>query len=138
MSRTQTIAPRLPLASDNRFGYDMLVNLRQAVKQNLKCLLLTAPGERIMDPEFGVGLQKYIFQNYGPELEKNIKVNIRQQVLKYMPFVNIVGATIVFGDSHGGISIQTDSAISNKLSISIDYVIKSVGVADVINLSVDN
>ena len=91
-----------------------------------------------MDPEFGVGLQQYIFQNYGPEVEKNIKVNIRQQVLKYMPFIDIVGASIVFGDSHNMISIQTDSAVSNKLSISIDYIIKSVGVADVINLSVDS
>lgn len=57
MAFTQTISPRLPLASDTRFGYTMLVTMKQAIAQNLKCLMLTAPGERIMDPEFGVGLK---------------------------------------------------------------------------------
>jgi phage baseplate assembly protein W len=134
MAKTQTIAPRLPLASNDRFGYDMLVNIRQAVKQNFKCLLLTAPGERIMDPSFGVGMKKYIFQNHGPEVEKNIKVNIRQQAQKYMPFISIVDATIIFGDP---VDVQTDSASSNKLSLSINYVIQSVGISDILNLTLD-
>jgi len=134
MSKIQTIAPRLPLEPNNRFGYDMLVNLRQTVRQNLKCLMLTAPGERIMEPTFGVGLKKYLFQNYGPEVEKNIKVNIRQQVLKYMPFVQIIDAKMVFGDQ---LLKSSDSVTSNKMSISIEYLIQTVGVADVLNLSLD-
>ena len=134
MAKIQTIAPRLPLAANNRFGFDMLVTIRQAVKQNFKCLILTAPGERIMDPQFGVGLRKYIFQNHGPEVEKNIKVNIRQQTKKYMPFVNIVDATIVFGNP---IDVQTDSTSANKLSLSINYIIQSVGISDVLNLTLD-
>ena len=134
MSRTQTISPRLPLAPNNRFGYDMLVTIRQAVKQNFKCLILTAPGERIMDPSFGVGIKKYIFQNYGPETEKNIKVNIRQQTKKYMPFIDIVDATIVFGDTDG---TPSDSTTSNRLSLSINYIIQSVGVSDILNLTLD-
>jgi phage baseplate assembly protein W len=132
MAKTQTIAPRLPLAPNDRFGYDMLVNIRQAVKQNFKCLLLTAPGERIMDPSFGVGLKKYLFQNAGPEIEKNIKVNIRQQAQRYMPFISIVDATIVFGDP---IDAQMDSTSSNKLSLSINYIIQSVGASDILNLT---
>lgn len=134
MAKIQTIAPRLPLAANDRFGYDMLVNVRQAVKQNFKCLLLTAPGERIMDPSFGVGMKKYIFQNHGPEVEKNIRVNIRQQTQKYMPFISIVDATVVFGDPADA---QTDSAASNKLSLSISYVIQSVGISDILNLTLD-
>lgn len=134
MAKIQTIAPRLPLAANDRFGYDMLVNVRQAVKQNFKCLLLTAPGERIMDPSFGVGMKKYIFQNHGPEVEKNIRVNIRQQTQKYMPFISIVDATIVFGDPA---DVQTDSTASNKLSLSISYVIQSVGISDILNLTLD-
>tara|TARA_R100000353_G_C6471262_1_gene186668 strand:+ start:114 stop:521 length:408 start_codon:yes stop_codon:yes gene_type:complete len=134
MAKIQTIAPRLPLATNDRFGYDMLVNVRQAVKQNFKCLLLTAPGERIMDPSFGVGMKKYIFQNHGPEVEKNIRVNIRQQAQKYMPFISIVDATIVFGDPADA---KTDSTASNKLSLSISYVIQSVGISDILNLTLD-
>ena len=134
MAKIQTISPRLPLSPNDRFGYDMLVNVRQAVKQNFKCLILTAPGERIMDPNFGVGIKKYIFQNHGPEVEKNIRVNIRQQAQKYMPFISIVDATIIFGDP---VDVQTDSKASNKLSLSINYVIQSVGISDILNLTLD-
>lgn len=134
MARTQTIAPRLPLAVNNRFGYDMLVTVRQTVKQNLKCLILTAPGERMMDPFFGVGMRKYNFQNYGPEVEKNIKINIRQQVAKYMPFISITEAKISFGEN---LTQNPDSTNANKLYLSISYLIQTVGVSDVLNLSLD-
>ena len=68
MSQINTLAPRLPLTIDSKFGYEMLVTIRQTTKQNLKCLLLTAPRERMMDPEFGVGLkfgfEKWIILDY--------------------------------------------------------------------------
>jgi len=89
MSSINTLAPRLPLAIDSKFGYDMLVSVRQTTQQNLKCLLLTAPNERMMDPEFGVGLKRYLFENGSPQLNTDIKIRIRQQVKKYMPFITI-------------------------------------------------
>ena len=133
MAFTQTISPRLPLTSDTRFGYTMLVTMKQAIAQNLKCLMLTAPGERIMDPQFGVGLKKYLFQNYGPEVVNNIKVNIRQQVKQYMPFVSIQAANIQFGDS---LTENQDSNTQNKMYISIQYIVQSVGISDVLNITV--
>jgi phage baseplate assembly protein W len=132
MSYTQTIAPALPLTNDNRMGYKMNVNMRQVISQNLKCLMLTAPGERIMDPKFGVGLNKYIFSNEGPEVTKNIKVNIRQQVSKYMPFVSIQAVEI---DSIENATELPDSKEINKINIIISYVVQSVGISDVLDLS---
>ena len=75
MAYIHTISPRLPLSSDNQFGYAMLVTMKQTISQNLKCLMLTAPGEKIMDPRFGVGLRKYLFRNFGPEVVNEIKIN---------------------------------------------------------------
>lgn len=132
MSYTQTISPRLPLSNNDRYGYSMLVTMRQSISQNLKCLMLTAPGERIMDPAFGVGLNKYVFQNFGPELVKNIKTNIRQQVSKYMPFVNIKDAEIVFGETS---TENPDSNNANKVFVKIEYIVQSIGISDVLNLN---
>lgn len=132
MSYTQTIAPRLPLANDNRMGYKMNVTMRQAISQNLKCLMLTAPGERIMDPSFGVGMNKYVFSNEGSELTKNIKVNIRQQVSKYMPFVSIQSVEVQSGDT---IAALADSKEMNKITVVIRYVVQSIGISDVLDLS---
>ena len=85
MSRIRTLAPRLPLNPNNKFGYDMLSTIRGTTKQNFKCLMLTSPGERVMDPEFGVGLKQYLFENFSPELRVDLKTNIRQQTIPNKP-----------------------------------------------------
>ena len=48
----------LPLSLDTADGFVMLKDIRNLAKQNLKMLILTLPGERVMKPKFGVGLSK--------------------------------------------------------------------------------
>ena len=133
MAYTYTISPKLPLVSDNKFGFAMNVTLSESISQNFKCLLLTAPGERVMDPEFGVGIKKYLFQNAGPQVVKNIKIDIRQQVSKYMPFVNIRDTQVRFGDM---LVENPDSTMQNKMYIKIDYTIRTLGVSDTLVVAV--
>ena len=90
MSKVNTLAPSLPLSLDGAYGYKMLTTVRQTTKQNLKCLVLTAQGERMMDPEFGVGIKKYLFENFTPVTVDRIRYNIKQQVSTYMPFISIL------------------------------------------------
>ena len=40
----------------------------ETVKQNLKNLVFTNKGERIMDPLFGIGVYSYLFENYTPDV----------------------------------------------------------------------
>ena len=56
------ITPHLPLVVDGINGIKLIQDYKDLVKQNLKNLLLTIPGERIMDVDFGVGLRKYLFE----------------------------------------------------------------------------
>ena len=106
--------------------------MRQAIAQNLKCLMLTAPGERIMDPEFGVGLKKYLFQNYGPEVVNNIKVNIRQQVKQYMPFVSIRSEYSIWRFFDRKPRFQYTK---QNVHLGIQYIVQSVGISDVLNIT---
>ena len=55
------LSPKLPLTKDPQDGYALNKEYVELVQQNLKMILLTAPGERIMEPEFGVGLRNYLF-----------------------------------------------------------------------------
>ena len=49
------LAPRLPLVFDNVFGpYGLITDYKELVTQNLKMLILTSPGERMMDTQFVV------------------------------------------------------------------------------------
>ncbi len=105
------LAPKLPLVVDANDGaYLLLHDYAEMVKQNFRMLILTDPGERIMDINFGVGLRKSLFENKGPALEGDIAGRIKQQVSLYLPFVNI--QDISFSDSD-------DSMLIVKISYEI-------------------
>ena len=55
------ISVKLPLSVSAQDGaYTLNKDLLSVVKQNFKMLILTNPGEKIMDPEVGVGIQKFL------------------------------------------------------------------------------
>tara|TARA_R110002020_G_scaffold61745_19_gene165873 strand:+ start:1734 stop:2132 length:399 start_codon:yes stop_codon:yes gene_type:complete len=85
----QGIGPLLPLSVDSKHGtYSLITNYHDEIKQNFKNLVLTNPGERIMIPEFGVGLRKYLFENRD-DATHQIEKRLFEQVGTYMPYVVI-------------------------------------------------
>ena len=65
-----------------------------AIKQNMKMLLLTRKGEYVFDPNFGVGLANYLFENDATISIPLIEGEIRNQSATYMPYVQIDGVNI--------------------------------------------
>lgn len=121
------LTPSFPFQVDNaESDYELILDVQDLVKQNLTNLLLTSPGERIMDPEFGVGIRRFLFENRTSTLTTTIKNIINSQVKKYMPFVGI--KDVLFA---------TLEENSNFLSISIYYTIVSSGRMDFIQLKFD-
>jgi len=71
-------------------GYFSTSADKKLVKENMKQILLTNPGERIMLPDFGVGLRRYLFEMNDEQLATVIREKIVQQVAKYEPLANII------------------------------------------------
>ena len=93
------ISPKLPLAMDEEDGaYALNKTFKQMVKQNLKHLILTAPGEHMMDPELGVGLRRYLFEPNTDMVHSEMEERIRSQIDIYLPFIHIVSITMVHSD----------------------------------------
>ncbi len=83
------IGPKLPLQKNQTHGhYGLITSYVEEIKQNFKNLVLTSPGERIMDPSFGVGLRRYLFEPIDTVVPK-IRQRIQQQIAKYMPFIRV-------------------------------------------------
>jgi uncharacterized protein len=119
---SQGLAAALPLSVDEVDGcYKLIKTYSELVKQNFKVLLMTNPGERLMDSNFGVGLRRKLFENNSPTTYADISSDINEQVSKYMPFLQI--NDIDFGDS---------SSDSNFLSIRIAYTIVPLSVSDIL------
>tara|TARA_R110001583_G_scaffold7012_1_gene35084 strand:+ start:160 stop:567 length:408 start_codon:yes stop_codon:yes gene_type:complete len=83
------LTPKLPIVLDEVDGIKLVKNFPDLVEQNLKNLILTMPGERVMDPLFGVGISKFLFEQNVATTYVEIRAKINQQVNKYMPFVRI-------------------------------------------------
>lgn len=121
------ISVKLPLSIDDNDGaYKLNKTLIDVVKQNLKHLILTIPGEKIMDPLFGVGLSSYLFENNGNDTYVLIDEKIRQQISKYLSYIEVLG--IDFS------SDINDITNKNFVHISIRYKILPLSVNDILNI----
>ena len=121
-------SPKLPLTLDPNDGYLLTHNLKEVVAQNLKMLILTSPGERIMEPLFGVGVYNYLFELNTIHTQIAIKERILQQTKKYMPFVQIL--QIEFMDPEQGGDFEA-------LGISIRYSIPSINSTDILRINLE-
>jgi phage baseplate assembly protein W len=101
---------KLPVSRDPDDGYSLTKTLEQVATQNLKNLLLTNPGERMMDPDFGVGLKRYLFEMRTEEVNYEMNSKIREQVSKYLTYINIKN-----------INFENDLLNENMITVSITY-----------------
>jgi len=84
------IAVRLPLLESDEFGpYGLITDYVELARQNFKMLLLTAPGERVMNPDFGIGLKTYFFEMNSPAVYGEINDKILAQTKRYMDYIEI-------------------------------------------------
>tara|TARA_Y100000296_G_C5155136_1_gene248592 strand:+ start:1043 stop:1444 length:402 start_codon:yes stop_codon:yes gene_type:complete len=119
------ISPKLPLGRDSQDGYALNKTFKEVAAQNLKMLILTAPGERIMDPKFGVGLRNYLFYNATDEAFLNLRTMIVKQANRYMPYIQINFVKLQQEDSNGQLTTIEPSLDSNYVHVVVNYSIDS-------------
>jgi len=125
---------RLPFVRDGVYGFGTLTNINSVAKQNLKMVLLTVPGERIMDPNFGVGLKKFLFEPLNQKTMGRIESKIKKQARKYLPYINISSVNFTSaGKSESPSSYENMDP--NFLGISIRFKVIPSGADSILNLN---
>jgi len=114
--------PTLPLSKGKSFDYEYHNSVIDVIKQNVKNIILTNPGERVMDPDFGVGISRFLFEQVGT-FEAQLVTRIRSQLIKYAPFIKV-----------DNIDIGTDG--ENAVFVDINYFIPSLNINDNFNTTV--
>lgn len=120
-----SLAVRLPLRQDSINGFGMITDFKTLVRQNFKMLLLTSPGERIMEPSYGVGLRQYLFNNFDQNTFNAIESKIYEQAKVYLPVIQI--KQIVF---------NTAGADTNTLDVHVEYSIPTLNVQDLLEFTI--
>jgi phage baseplate assembly protein W len=85
----------------------------KAVKNNIKMLLNTNKGERLMQPNLGINLRKFLFEQYNDESRIAIQNEIVDVFKTWLPFVEIKELNISMD--------ETDSVGKNKMMIYITF-----------------
>ena len=118
----------LPLYTGAQDGYGLTQTHKALVNQNFKMLILTAPGERMMDPSFGVGLRNFLFELDSPFVRANITERINEQVGRYMPFITINDISFISPE-------ENDRLDTNFLGITIEYTIVPLQQDDLLDIT---
>jgi len=124
------LSPKLPMSPDKQHGYSLNKTYYELVQQNLKHLILTNPGERIMDPLFGVGLYTFLFEQNSPSTWGNISAKINEQVSKYMPYIKIIDIDFLSPEEQDPLFKN-----SNLLPLKVKYTILPIGADDVLDFA---
>tara|TARA_Y100001973_G_C4906130_1_gene189585 strand:- start:18 stop:401 length:384 start_codon:yes stop_codon:yes gene_type:complete len=102
-------------------GFALVKSLKLNIKQNLKMLLLTSPGERVMFPRFGVGMRRYLFEMQSDEVFAAIDSKIREQVSIYLPYVKIQR-----------VQFDKSNIDKNQIKLKLTYSVPRISLNDVL------
>lgn len=79
----------LPVKRGNTGFFEQSFTSFDQAKSNLKNLLLTKKGERVMQPEFGTGLHSLLFEQADGMLEQKLEQVISDSVSFWLPYITI-------------------------------------------------
>ena len=120
--------PKFPLSKGNYDTFEVYDDLSQQIGFYLKNLILTSPGENISDPEYGVGIRRFLFEPDSGPLIGEVSSAISTQISLYLPYLNI-----------SDISVRTSGPDTgpNSMKIVIIYSINDVLASQVFELDIN-
>ena len=115
-AREQDFDPRtyiglsFPLRRDKFHDFAMTKNSLEQAQHNLKNLLLTFPGERVGQPEFGSRVRELCFEQIDDTLPQRIEEEVRKAVTNWLPYINIIE-----------VATLTEEGDKNKIFVRVRY-----------------
>lgn len=85
-------------------GYlEVTSDIASAIESNVKSLLATNWGERVMHFDFGCNLIEFIFEPRTQPLRARIADRVKAQLGKWLPFLSLKGLFVVFPEEDSNI-----------------------------------
>ena len=85
----------------------------EKVRQSIWLILATAPGERLMLPDFGCGIHDLVFEANTAALRGLVQANVREALLRWEPRIDLIEVEVTSPPGEGQL-----------LQIGIDYRIR--------------
>lgn len=96
---------------------------KDATRANLINYLLTGLGERYLNPSFGLGLRRLLFENINDDTITEVRYLVEEGIKTYFPRVIITSLTI------------TPTPNTNSIYLELRYSIRDTGLQDEVTIN---
>jgi len=120
--------PKFPLSAGNSDTFELHDDVKQQINFYLKNLILTSPGENISDPNYGVGLRRFLFEQNLQSTRQQIAAEISDQISTYLPYLTVADIQV------GATSLEIES---NSMTIRIVYSLLGDEEKEIFNLDAE-
>lgn len=103
---------KFPLNLDAKTGRAEMVKAEDDIVESLRILMMTRPGERIMQPAYGCRLQDYVFEPMNDDTDAAIETAISQAILYFEPRITLQEITA-----------ETLDWLEGRFSVSLIYTV---------------
>jgi phage baseplate assembly protein W len=91
---------------------------KDQIKSNLVNLLLTSVGERVMNPNFGCELKRFVFEGISENNISDLKISINNSISLYIPEITVSSIDVISNKDN------------NLIDVTVSYVLNISNNAD--------
>ena len=100
----------MPVQIDPRTGLVASVAYEEDIRQSILIILETAPGERVMRPNFGCGIHELVFTAVDSTTIQRIRSVVEEALRRCEARIDVLG-----------VNVDEDATVEGKLLVEIEY-----------------
>ena len=100
----------MPVALDDRTGLVASVAYEEDIRQSIRIILETAPGERVMRPNFGCGIHEMVFTALDSTTIQRIKSVVEDALRRCEARIDVIN-----------LEVDEDATVEGRLLVEIEY-----------------
>jgi phage baseplate assembly protein W len=104
---------RFPVQPDGH-GHLGLAAGEQSIEESIWLILGTAPGERVMRPDFGCGIHQLVFEANSDLLHAAVAADVRQALVRWEPRIEV-----------GQVRVEPAADQPELLLVRVDYTVRA-------------
>lgn len=91
-----------------------LAEYEEDIHQSINIILGTNRGERVMRPDFGAGLNEFVFEPVNTATMAMVRARVEEALIDWEPRIDVES-----------VQVNTDAAMRNRLNIEIRYRVRA-------------
>ena len=116
-----------PLAVDPTTGrFKTTKSIEEDIREAIYVIVMTSPGERVVNEDYGCGISKYVFHEINADLISRVEQEIYANITRWEPRVDNVE-----------VKVDMEASKTEKLIINITYTVLKTGIPDGIKMPLD-